>query len=96
MISDMADAVCSFNLLAPVRRKCLEITKNIIERHFYIIREFTILYTPRDVCEMIKLCPNEDESNSDDNESQGIIIIAVLIQTFIFFIRKLQIGNIVQ
>ena len=58
-MEDISTEVCAFVPKAQ-RDSCRQFVSKIIKENFNIIKEFTELWGPEDLCQMVMLCPKSD------------------------------------
>jgi len=59
LVEDISTEVCAFVPKAQ-RDSCRQFVSKIIKENFNIIKEFTELWGPEDLCQMVMLCPKSD------------------------------------
>ena len=62
LVTDLAVTACSFTP-KNFRPKCEDFVETLIGENFEILRQFTIIFGPEDVCEMIMMCPKGEGNN---------------------------------
>jgi len=59
LVTDVATEVCAF-VPKEHRDNCRDFVSKIVKNNFSIIREFTEIWGPEDICQMVMLCPKTD------------------------------------
>jgi len=59
LVTDVATEVCAF-VPKDHRDNCRDFLSKVLKENFDLIREFTELWGPEDICQMVKLCPKSD------------------------------------
>jgi len=59
LVTDISTEVCAFVPKAN-RDNCRKFIKTVIEDNFSVIREFTEIWGPEDICQIIMLCPKSN------------------------------------